>query len=134
MMRKILITQRTKQCAGICGCYGVKGFLSIFGFDNINLASPDDHFPKLDFVFYFETWYDGCSGNAAIDEIENQPYTLLIVESPEFIIMAVTDELIPYDVFECYVWVIQFSIYGLFVSSCSFDSHVKIREEKNEVI
>ena len=82
MMRKILITQRTKQCAGICGCYGVKRFLSIFRFDNINLVSPDDHFPKLDFVFYFETWYSGRSANEAIYETENHPYTVLIAEVP----------------------------------------------------
>ena len=38
-----------------------------------------------------------------IDETENQPYTVLILEAPEFIIVAVTDELIPHTVFECSV-------------------------------
>ena len=64
LMRKIVITQRTNNCTGICRRAGVKGFLSILGVDNINLASLDDHLPNLDFVFYFETWYDGRSANA----------------------------------------------------------------------
>ena len=81
-MRNIVSNQRTNKFARICGSSGVKGFLSIFGVDNINLASPDDHFPKLDFVFYFETWYSGRSANEAIYETENHPYTVLIAEVP----------------------------------------------------
>ena len=81
-MRNIVSTQTTNNCAGICGRFGVKVFISIFGVDNINLASPDDHFPNIDFVFYFETWYHGHSSNEAIDETENQPYNLLIAEAP----------------------------------------------------
>ena len=48
--------------------------------------------------------------------------------------MDVTDELIPHNIFECYVWVIHFSIYGLFAFSCSFDIHVYIPGGNNEII
>ena len=82
LMNKIVINQRTKNCVGVFGRYGVKIFIFRYGVDNINLASPDDHLPKLDFVFYFETWYDGRSANTEIEETENQPYTVLISEAP----------------------------------------------------
>ena len=38
LIRNIVITRKTKNCAGICGCYGVKVFISVIGFDNIYLA------------------------------------------------------------------------------------------------
>ena len=81
-MRNIISTQTTENCAGICGHFGVKVFISIFGVDNINLASPDDHFPKLDFVFSLKPWYDGRSVDALIDETEDHLSTLLIAEAP----------------------------------------------------
>ena len=81
-MRKIVGTHRTNNCVGICGSSGLKRFISISGFENINLASPDDHLPKLDFIFYFEKLYDGRSANAEIEETENQLYTVLIAKAP----------------------------------------------------
>ena len=74
--------------------------------------------------FSFEPWYYGIIANAAIDETENQPGAALIVEAPEFFIMSVTDELVLHHIFECSVCVFHFSIYGLFVSPCSFNSNV----------
>ena len=38
--------------------------------------------PKLNFLFYFERWYDGRSANVKIDDMENQTYTVLISEAP----------------------------------------------------
>ena len=67
-MSNIVITQTTKNCAGICRHFGVKVFISIFGVEKINLASPDDHFSNIDFAFYFDTWYHVRSANEAIDE------------------------------------------------------------------
>ena len=77
-MNKIVINQRTKNCVGVFGRYGVKIFIFRYGVDNINLAYPDDHFPKLDFVFSLKPWYDGRSVDALIDETANHPDTVLI--------------------------------------------------------
>ena len=109
---------------GIYGRYGVKLFLSRFGVDNINLAYPDDNLPKLDFLSYFEPWYDGWSSNVVIGEVVNHTDTLCIVESPEFVIIDATNELIPCHIFECSVCVIHFYNYVWLVSYYSFDSHV----------
>ena len=79
-MNNIVSTQRNKNFSGICGSSGVKGFLSSLGVDNIIFASPDNHLPKLDFVFYFEPWYDGNRYDADIDDTVNHPYTTLVSE------------------------------------------------------
>ena len=99
-MRKIVSTQSTNNCAGICGRSGVKGFFYRFGVDNINLASPDDNFPQLYFVFSFEPWHDRRSTDALIYETANHTYTVLIVKAPIFL-TASTYELIPHHIFEC---------------------------------
>ena len=46
--------KRTSNCAGICEHSGFKEFISIFLVVSVNFSSLDDHFPKLDFVSYFE--------------------------------------------------------------------------------
>ena len=48
--------------------------------------------------------------------------------------MDVTDELSPHKVFECSIWVLHFSIYGLYLSSCSLGSHVYIKAVNHEFI
>ena len=68
-MTNTVSNQSTNNCAGICGCAGVKGFLSIFGVKNIKLASPDDHFPKLDFVF---TLKHGMMGAVSMRQLMRQ--------------------------------------------------------------
>ena len=90
----------------------VTGFHSRFGVENINLASPDYHLSKLDFVFYFELWYDGHSANVAIGESENHPDTLLISEGPNIVIMAITNELSPHHILNFLFQRIHFSVYG----------------------
>ena len=54
-MSNIISTHSTNNFVGIYENSGAKEFHSIFWVDNINFASPDYCFPKLDFVFPFLT-------------------------------------------------------------------------------
>ena len=133
-MRNIVSAQTTNDFAGIYGSYGAKVFLSIFWVDNIKLAPPDDQYPKLYFVFSFEPWYYGYSDHTEMDDTEIQADTVLIAELPKYIIMAATDELGLYHIFEYFVWAIHFFIYGWFISSCKFNSHVYIMARYHGVV
>ena len=75
----IVSNQRTNNFTGICGYSGVKGCLSIFLFDNINFASPDNHSLKIYFGFPLEPWYYRRIFDAAIYKTTNHPDTLLIL-------------------------------------------------------
>ena len=77
-MRNIVITQSNKRFAVICGRSGIKGLISSFGVDNIKISSPDDHYPKIDFVSPFKPRYDRCSAYADIDEKLNHPDNVFI--------------------------------------------------------
>ena len=90
-MNNIVSNQNTKNSVGICGHYGVKGFLSRFWVDKINFAHLYDHWPIIYLVFSFGPWYDGRSTNTTIDETANQPDTELIAQASRFFIMDAPD-------------------------------------------
>ena len=73
LMSNIVSTQSINNFEMIFEHPGVKGFISIFLVDIIGFVSPDNHFPKIDFILYFKPFYDGLSDNVEIDEMVDQP-------------------------------------------------------------
>ena len=55
LMVNIVSNHRLKTFVGNCGSPVEEMFLSVFLFDNIYFAYPDNHLPELDFLFPFNT-------------------------------------------------------------------------------
>ena len=71
---------RFNNFVGICGCPGVKGFISIFGVGDIYFSSTYYHLQDINFVFFFGPWGDSCSTYAEIYDMPNHPDTVFIAE------------------------------------------------------